>query len=107
MTVRARRFMTGMCAVLATGAGGAWLIGRWQPAERWPEEQRWPPGSRVRWVDEPFMEEGPNGERLWVRPGDEGVVVADDSPISFCVSFPEVLTFVAHRSSVTLVDQAR
>jgi hypothetical protein len=52
------------------------------------------------------MEEVPNGEQLWVLPGDEGIVVADDSPIS-CVSFPEALTFVAPRSSVTLVDQER
>ena len=52
------------------------------------------------------MDEGPSGEQLWVRPGDEGIVVADDSPISFCVRFP-ALTFVAARSSVTLVDQER
>ena len=104
MAVRVRRFVAGMCAVLAAGAGGAWLIRRWRPAELWPEEQRWPPGSLVRWVDEPFADEGPNGEQLWVRPGDEGIVVADDSPISFCVSFPDAVTFVAPRSSVTLVD---
>lgn len=107
MTPRVRRFLTGMCVVLTAGAGGAWLIGRWRPAEVWPEEQRWPSGSRVRWVDEPYVDEGPNGERLEVRAGDEGVVVADDSPISFVVSFPQALTFGAPRSSVTLVDQGR
>lgn len=105
MTVRGRRFMTGTCAVFATGAAGAWLLGRRRPAELWPDEQCWPPGSRVRWVDEPFVDEGPNGEQLWVRPGDEGIVVADGSPVSFCVSFPEAGTFVTPRSSVTLLGQ--
>lgn len=107
MAVRVRRLWVGVCAVLAAGSVGAWLTRRWEPAERWPEEQRWPPGARVRWVDEPFVMEGPNGEQLVVRPGDEGIVVADDSPISFCVDFPEALTFVTRRSSVTLVNQDR
>jgi hypothetical protein len=105
MTVRVRRFSTVACAMLAVVAGGAWLVGRWRPAELWPEEQRWPAGSRVRWVDEPYVDVGPNGRRLEVRAGDEGVVVVDDSPTSFVVSFPEALTFGAPRSSVTLIDE--
>ena len=105
MTVGARRLMAGTCIVVVAGVVAGWLVRRGQPQERWPDDQRWPSGSRVRWVDEPFGMEGPNGEQLWVRPGDEGIVVDDDSPISFCVSFPDALTFVTPRSSVTLVDQ--
>jgi len=107
MTVGPRRLMAGTCIVVIAGAVAGWLARRWQPRELWPDDQRWPPGSRVRWVDEPFLDEGPNGEQLWVRPGDEGIVIDDDSPISFCVSFPDALTFCTPRSSVGMVDQDR
>jgi hypothetical protein len=107
MSVRVPRFRAVMCVVLVAGVVGGWIARRWQPQELWPEEQRWPAGSRVRWVDEPFVMGGLSGEQLCVRPGDEGTVVADDSPVSFCVSFPDALTFVTHRSAATLVEQRR
>ena len=99
--------MTGTCATLAAGAAVALLKGRWWPRALWPEEQRWPSDTRVRWAGRPYVERGPNGERLEVRAGDEGVVVTDHSPISFCVSFLEdELTFCTSRSSVRLIDLA-
>jgi hypothetical protein len=36
--------------------------------------------------------DGDEGRRLVVRPGDEGYVVDDDSPISFVVCFPDAST---------------
>jgi hypothetical protein len=69
---RAGRFVTGLIAVLAAGATAAWLARLWWPVELWPEEQRWPHGSWVRWVDKPYVEQRPNGERLEVRAGDDG-----------------------------------
>jgi hypothetical protein len=86
--------------------GEALLVRRWQPQEIWPEEQRWPAGSRVCWVDEPYLAEGPSGERLEVRIGDEGTVVVDDSPIEFCVTFLATCAFCTPRSSVVLIERA-
>lgn len=103
---RAGRFVAGMFAVLVAGVVAAWLARLWRPLELWPEEQRWPPGSLVRWIDEPYVEQGPNDERLEVRAGDDGVVFLDSSPIDFCVSFPATGAFCTPRSSVALIERA-
>lgn len=109
--MRASRWAIGTCSLLVAGMVGAVLVRRWQsqalsPEEPGSEEQSWPAGSRVRWVDEPYVEEGPSGEQLEVCVGDEGTVVIDDSPTEFCVTFSATGAFCPPRSSVVLIERA-
>lgn len=104
--MRARRWLIGMCALSAAGVAGAWFAMRGQPQVLLPAEQGWPAGSRVRWVDEPYVEQRGGGERCEVRRGDQGTVVMDDSPTEFCVTFPATGASCPPRSSVVLIERA-
>ena len=77
----------------------AWLANRRPTIEPGADAQRWTPGTRVRWVDE-SLGWPCEGEWVEVRAGDEGVVVLDDSPTEFCVSFPATGPFCTSRSWV-------